>query len=423
MTLQNQLVEWRRMFHCFPEIGWSEFWTTTKIAEQLSSYQFEVLVGIQAIHPDFVRGRDLKVVEKGLQAAKNYGADAKWLERMEGFTGCIGIYDTGRPGPCVALRFDIDCVNVQETDQASHLPNQENFASKNAGLMHACGHDAHIAMGLGVAEWIKNNAQHLKGKIKLFFQPAEEGVRGAAAMAASGQLDDVDFFASSHIGFIAKSGEIILSPTQFLCTTKIDLFFTGKPAHAGSSPHLGRNALAAAASACTQLLGIARHGDGMTRVNIGVLEAGEGRNVIPVNAKLQLEVRGSDKSINQYMVDEVMRIAEGCAISFGVEFKTEIVGEAVNLENDQELVDVLAALAQKNTHINQITTTKLFNGSEDATILADHVQQKGGKAMYFVLGSDIAAGHHQAEFDIDEKQMLTGVELYTGLLTHYLSAK
>ena len=415
ITLER-LIAWRREFHRFPETGWSEFWTTCRIADYLEEMGFEILLGKQIINQEFVRGRQKAVVEQGLANAKAYGANPKWLDKMDGYTGVVAIFDSGKAGNTVALRFDIDCVNVQETDAAEHLPNQHGFRSQNDGFMHACGHDGHMAIGLGVAQWIVDHQTQLNGKIKLVFQPAEEGVRGAAAIAASGIVDDADYFAASHLSFCADSGTIIANPLKFLCTTKIDIRYHGKPAHAGASPHLGRNALLAAAHAVTQLHGISRHGAGMTRINVGVLKAGEGRNVIPTTAEVQLEVRGENAEINQYMVDQVMQIAQGIAISFDVGYETEIMGEAVDLDNDTELVELISELAEKEVGVNQVTPTYGFNGSEDATILGRRVQQHGGKAIYFIVGADRTAGHHQAEFDFDEKQLLTAVNLYTALL-------
>ena len=282
--------------------------------------------------------------------------------------------------------------------------------------MHACGHDTHITIGLGTALWIAQNKDKLTGKVKIIFQPAEEGVRGAAAIAASGIMDDVDYFASSHISFCAMSGTVISNLQNFLSTTKIDIRYKGKPAHAGAAPQLGRNALLAAAHAVTQLHGISRHGEGMTRINVGVLKAGEGRNVIPTQATIQLEVRGENKAINQYMVDQVMQIAKGIAVSFDVEYETEIMGEAVDMINDPELVQLIEEIATAQPQIRQVQPTYAFNASEDATILGRRVQDHGGKAIYFILGADRTAGHHEAEFDIDENQLLTGVNIYTQLL-------
>ncbi|OZN24312.1 peptidase M20 [Actinobacillus seminis] len=418
----SQLTKWRREFHRFPEIGWSEFWTTSRIADYLEEMGFCILLGKQIIHPDFVRGRRQKVVEKGLQNAIAYGAKAKWLEKMNGYTGCVAILDSGKPGKTVALRFDIDCVNVTETADPQHLPNQLNFRSLNDGFMHACGHDAHITIGLGTALWLSQNKDKFSGKVKIVFQPAEEGVRGAAAIAASGVIDDADYFAGSHISFCADSGTVIVNPKNFLSTTKIDIRYQGKPAHAGAAPHLGRNALLAAAHAVTQLHGIARHGDGMTRINVGVLTAGEGRNVIPASAQIQLEVRGENKAINQYMVEQVMQIAQGVAISFDVSYETEIMGEAVDMNNDTQLIDLVSEIALEQPEVQQIQAKYAFNASEDATILGRRVQERGGKAIYFILGADRTAGHHQAEFDFDENQLVTGVNIYTQLVQRLLSA-
>ena len=418
----SKLTKWRREFHRFPEIGWSEFWTTSRIADYLEEMGFDILLGKQIIHPDFVRGRQQKVVEKGLQNAIAYGAKTKWLDKMDGYTGCVAILDSGKPGKTLALRFDIDCVNVTETTDPQHLPNQLDFRSLNDGFMHACGHDAHITIGLGTALWLSQNKDKFSGTVKIVFQPAEEGVRGAAAIAASGVIDDADYFASSHISFCADSGTVIANPKNFLSTTKIDIRYQGKPAHAGAAPHLGRNALLAAAHAVTQLHGIARHGDGMTRINVGVLTAGEGRNVIPANAQIQLEVRGENKAINQYMVDQVMQIAQGVATSFDVSYETEIMGEAVDMNNDAQLIDLVSEIALAQPEVQQIQAEYAFNASEDATILGRRVQEQGGKAIYFILGADRTAGHHQAEFDFDENQLLTGVNIYTQLVQRLLGA-
>ncbi|MEG9546417.1 M20 family metallo-hydrolase [Mannheimia sp. HC-2023] len=417
----EKLIQWRREFHQFPETGWSEFWTTSKIADYLSEIGFDILLGKQIINPDFVRGRNQAIVEKGIKRAREYGANPKWLEKMEGYTGCVAIFDSGKPGKTIALRFDIDCVDVAETKDPNHRANQLGFASRNEGEMHACGHDGHITIGLGVAHWLMENKDKLKGKVKIVFQPAEEGVRGAATIAASGILDDADYFAGSHISFCANSGTVLANPKNFLSTTKIDIRYKGKPAHAGAAPHLGHNALLAAAHAVTQLHGISRHGEGMSRINVGVFKAGSGRNVIPADSEIKLEVRGENKEINQYMVDQVMQIAKGIAVSFDVEYETEIMGEAVDMNNDAELVSLIKEIAIAQPQVHSSDKEYSFNASEDATILGRRVQENGGKAIYFIIGADRTAEHHQAEFDFDEEQLLTGVNIYTSLIQKLLA--
>ena len=412
----QQLVSLRRELHRMPEIGWSEFATTARVIGLLRGYGYEVLAGPKVIARDHTLGREPAIVAEGLAFARSRGVDEALLAEMEELTGCVGIWRTGRPGPVVALRFDIDCVNVQESTDPSHPPSALGFASERPGLMHACGHDGHTAIGLTLARWVAEHADELGGTIKFLFQPAEEGVRGAAAMAASGIVDDVDVFVGAHLAMMAATGEIVTAPHGFLCTTKLDLRFRGKPAHAGVEPQLGRNALAAACHAVTQLLGISRHGGGMTRINVGEMSAGEGRNVIPVNALLKLEVRGENAEINQYMVDQVNAIAEGVARSFGVAFEIEKMGEAVDLANDAALVDVIASVAGSVQSVGKVAAAANFGGSEDATILARRVQAHGGQAAYFVIGSTRPAGHHQSEFDIDEASLEIGFELFKGLL-------
>lgn len=415
----NQLIAWRREFHQFPEIGWSEFLTTSSLIKKLRAMGLTVSAGTKVIHPEFAHGRKKEIVEQGLAFARAQGVDEALLAEMEEFPGCMAEFDSGRPGPTVALRFDIDCVNVSECDNETHLPNQENFASKCSGLMHACGHDGHMAIGLGIAQWLVEHKESLSGRVKLLFQPAEEGVRGARPMAESGVADDANYFLGMHIGFIAKSGEVVVNPSGFLCTTKFDFRFYGAPAHAGAEPQLGRNALAGACHAATQMLGISRHGKGMSRINVGTIRAGEGRNVVPAYGELQVEVRGENEEINRFMAEQVKRMAEGAAHSFNLELETEVMGEAVDLVNDQELVDLLTEVVAENPDLTCIPQ-RSFGGSEDATILAKRVQNQGGKAIYFVVGADLQAGHHQAKFDFDEKQLATAAELYIGCLKKLL---
>ena len=410
------MISIRRELHQFPEEGWTEFCTTAFIVEHLRKLGYEVLMGEKVVSRKDCLGRDPKLVAQAIETAKARGVSEALLAEMQELTGCVAVLDTGRPGPTVALRFDIDCNNVQENPSQDHRASREGWASKRPGLMHACGHDSHISSGLAIARWAMEHKDELNGKLKIVFQPAEEGVRGAAAVAASGVVDDCDYFLSSHIAMVAKSGEIVTSPIGFLCTTKFDVTFKGRPAHAGIEPNAGRNALAAACHAVTQLLGIPRHGSGMTRVNVGRLVAGEGRNVIPVNAKLVMEVRGENSEINDYMVEETQNIIAGVSKSFGVEAHVEKMGEAVDLFNDKEMVDMLDDVCSKTEGVKKVLHDVNFGGSEDATILARRVQAHGGKAAYFVLGSDRAGGHHTADFDIDESSLDIGVAIYSEML-------
>ncbi len=416
----DQLINIRRQLHQNPEEGWSEFTTTAFLVNTLRGYGFEVLLGRKVVNPDACLGRAASVVQAGIERARKNGVSEQLLDEMQELTGCVAVLDTGRPGPTLAVRFDIDCIPVTECTDPSHIPAKEGFISKNPGFMHACGHDAHMSMGLAVAHWVMDNKDKLNGKIKILFQPAEEGVRGAAGMAASGILDDCDYFLGSHVAMSAKSGELATNLYGYLCTTKLDVTFHGKPAHAGACPQEGRNALAAAANATVQMLGISRHAGGMTRINVGQLIAGEGRNVIPSKAVMKLEVRGETGEINQYMVDQVNNICQGVALGFGVSYEVEKMGEAVDLTADPELVEVVNAAGRATPGITVIDKPLNFGGSEDATILARRVQAHGGKAAFFLWGSDRPSGHHTATFDIKESDMDPALEVWTHIIPSIL---
>ena len=417
---QESIAALRREIHSKPEPGWAEFVSSARAIEKLESLGFTVKCGREVINPDFIRGANRRQIEEGLAFAKSQGVKEEILERLDGVTGVVGLLETGRPGPVMAIRFELDCVPVTETSNPDHLPNREGFASCRPGYMHACGHDGHQAVGLTLAQWFAEHKDELCGTLKLLFQPAEEGVRGARPMAESGIVDDVDFLYCGHLGCDIPGGTVVTAPEKFLCTTKLDVTFKGRPAHAGVEPNAGRNALACAANAVVQLLGIARHGSGMTRINVGQMIAGEGRNVIPSNALLKMEVRGETGEINQYMYDSAVAIIEGCAHAQGCEYHIEKMGEAVDLTNDDELVDVLREAAGAVEGINVREDAMNFGGSEDATIIARRVQAHGGKAAFFVLGADIPSGHHTSKFDFAEIAVKQGVNVLANAVERIL---
>ena len=167
----------RRDVHRWPEPGWAEFVSSARVIEHLEKAGLKVLCGREVINDAFIRGANRKQIEAGLAAAREKGVSEAILKRLDGVTGVAGILETGRPGPVVALRFELDCVPVTETAAPEHTPNREGFASQNPGYMHACGHDGHQAVGMALADWLAANRDNLSGTVKLLFQPAEEGVR------------------------------------------------------------------------------------------------------------------------------------------------------------------------------------------------------------------------------------------------------
>ncbi len=395
-----------RQLHRRPEEGWTEFETTWLVVQRLRSLgAFEVLLGTKIVCPQAVMGRNPELVEAAVVRALEAGVPQSFIDETEGYTGCVAVLDTGRPGPVTAFRADMDCVLVGETDDPAHLPNQEGFASERSGLMHACGHDAHTAVGLALARWLAGNKDRLCGRIKLIFQPAEEGVRGGAAIAASGIVDDVDQLIGAHVGTYAELGEVALCRGGFLASTKIDIHFEGTPSHAGADPQKGRSALMAACATAMMMQGISRHGEGTTRVCVGTLRAGEGRNVTPVHAVMQTEVRGATLAVNSYMVESVEAIVKGNAVAYGVKGWLEKAGEATTLEDSPELLAVIREAAEETPGVTRIVDECRPSGSEDCTMLIRRVLEHGGRGTFFLYGCH-HNGHHRADFEIQDTQSL-----------------
>lgn len=336
----REMIETRRALHRRPEEGWCEFQTTALILERLRELGYEPLCGTRVINPKAVMGRSPKKVEAAIERAREAGVSEELLARMEGYTGAVAVLETGRPGPVTAWRCDIDCVLVTESCDASHLPAREGFASEYPGWMHACGHDGHAAVGLALARWVMEHKDELVGTIKILFQPAEEGVRGAAAM---------------------------------------------------------------------MIQGIPRNGEGDTRVAVGTLHAGEGRNVTPVHADMELEVRGETAEVNDYMRDSVYRIVDGVARSYEVKAEVELAGEATTLPLCEDLLKIAGDCAKDVPGVEKVMPITKKAGSEDCTILMRRVVAHGGRAAYLLIGAD-QNGHHRADFDIvDEKSLPVGL--------------
>lgn len=418
--ISQSLMEWRRDFHTYAESGWVEFRTASIVASKLASWGFEVSVGRDVMDEHSRMGvPDEVTFEQHKRRALSQGGHPDWIDQLAGgFTGVVGVLDTGRPGPTIGLRFDMDALDIQESSDPNHRPITEGFASINQNMMHACGHDAHTAIGLGVASVLADIKEQLTGRFKLIFQPSEEGVRGAKSMVNAGVVDDVSIFIALHIGLGADLGEFICSDLGFLATTKFDVTFTGKAAHAGANPEQGNNALLAAATATLNMHAISPHSLGSSRINVGVLHAGSARNIIPNKAILKVETRGETTEINEYMGNRAFQIIRSASDMYNVTSNIQMVGEAKTVKPSKELLAFLRDQARHVKEIHTIKETFQSGGSEDATYMMSRVQEKGGQAAYVVFGTPLAAGHHHERFDIDEKVMSIAVKTLVSCITN-----
>ncbi|MCE0490263.1 amidohydrolase [Pantoea sp. Mb-10] len=407
------MQRWRRDLHHFAESGWVEFRTATLVAEELHRLGYQLTLGRAVIDADARMGLPSEaVLAQQEQRALAQGALPQWLPHFSGgFCGVVATLNTGRPGPVMAFRVDMDALDQNESSAADHLPTREGFASCNPGMMHACAHDGHTAIGLALAGVLKEMEHRLSGTIKLIFQPAEEGVRGAKAMVAAGVVDDVDLFTAIHLGTGVPAGEIVCGSDSFLATTKLDVTFTGVGAHAGGNPEQGRNALLAAAQATLALHTLPQHSGGVARVNVGVLQAGSGRNVVADCALMKVETRGANNQVNDDIYQQAQRVIAGAAAMYGVEHAITLMGGARSCAPSPAWVAFIHQQAAALGLFRSVVDTKAqAAGSEDATYMMERVQQRGGQASYVIFGCDLAAGHHNARFDFDETVMAAAVQ-------------
>ena len=401
----DEMITARRTIHRRPEEGWTEFETMWYVCSHLDQWGIPYLTGTKVINPKFAMGRNEQLVKDAMVRALKQGVPQEFLDKTEGYTGAVAVIDTGRPGPVTAFRFDMDALPVRESDAPEHPPVKEGFASERPGLMHACGHDGHTAVGLTVAHWLWDHKEQFCGKFKILFQPAEEGVRGARPMAESGIVDDANWLVGSHIGGNFKPGEICVQTGGFLASTKFDITFIGQEAHAGNAPHKGHSALVAAACATMMIQGIPRHGDGDTRVAVGKLNAGEGRNIVAAHATMQMEVRGSTQEVNDFMAENVEHIIEGVERAYQVKANIERVGESSTLVLCPKIFDVLEEAMHKVPGAKVLPRYSAPAGSEDCSWLIRRVAEHGGQAGFFLFGA-LNHGHHRPDFDIQDTQTL-----------------
>lgn len=406
--IEEELIRLRRHFHKYAEPAWMEFLTTVKIIEELKNYNLDLYYG-KEIYFNKRMGLPEKSILESYKNSISISDIEKKKEILDSYTGLIAVLDTKKIGPNIGFRFDIDANELCESNSLGHLPNILNFSSKNSFAMHACGHDAHMSIGIELAKILASNIKKLKGKIIFIFQPAEEGVRGAYSLMNNPIIDKLDYLAGMHIGMDVKSGEIGVGSHGFLATKKIDIIFKGKASHAGASPEKGHNALLAASSAVLNFNSLAQHSMGEARINVGKLNAGSGRNIIANKAKIEMEIRGENDHIISYLYDGVNRIVEGSAISYDCSYEIEIKGQAPSLISyDEEFIKNLRNYYKEKSY--KLVDANL-KGSEDIAYLLNEVRKKGGKTVHFILGSNLKDSHHSEEFDINEKDMLRGVDL------------
>lgn len=420
--LLPQMTAQRRDFHKYAEAGWFEMRTSSIIARKLTDLGYEVLTGEDVCLKEARMGvPSEEKLDARYEKALEQGADPEFLPRTRGgMTGVIGILRCGE-GPTVAMRFDIDALGVVEATEPEHRPAREGWASVNPGFMHACGHDGHASIGLGVAQVLMAVRDQLHGTVKLIFQPAEEGVRGAKSIVEKGHLDNVDFFLGQHISAVLPSApntKVAAGIYSSLATTKLDVTYRGRSAHA-ASPNSGKNALQAAACAVMNLYAIPRHGGGATRINVGTLHAGSGRNVIADTAVMELEIRGANTQINEYMTECATRVLESAAQMYDCTCEIRLMGAAEALCSDKSLADRVEQMCAA-IGVPAVPSYP-GGGSEDVSYMMNKVQSQGGQAVFFRSLTKIDGGAHNRCYDMEESVLSTGVKVFCAVTADLMS--
>jgi aminobenzoyl-glutamate utilization protein A len=412
VTVDEDLRRLRRDLHRHPEPAWREFYTTARILAAIDDLDLAALaVGPEALDADARSGvPDAETLAVWRERARENGVEEDVLDALAaGQTGLVATLAGSEPGPTVALRVDIDGLPRAESTDESHAPVAEGFRSDHPDAMHACGHDAHATIGVGVLRRLA--AAEFPGTVTIIFQPAEEVIGGGRAVAAGGLVDDVDYLLALHVGLDHPTGEIVAGIGDFLAVSQFEATFEGEPAHAGAHPSEGRNAMQAMATAVQNLYAIPRHEEGATRVNAGTVAGGTASNIVAESVTLAGEVRGETTALMEYMDDRARTVLESAAAMHDCEVTVEFLGEAPSAESDGDLVDVVAAVAGETAGVDSVVDRAPLGGSEDATYLMDRVQERGGLATYVCVGTDHPGGHHTATFDVDEASIQIGVDL------------
>jgi len=416
----NKYIEYRREFHRYPELAWREIRTSARVAEILEEMGYICLMGNDVIDVDALSFEKLSDEERKTEKERaiTQGAKSEYVERTDGYPGVIAELDTGREGPVSALRFDIDCLPDQEPKKVGYRPFDEDYISCNDGRVHACGHDAHTAIGLGLAQALMERKETLKGKIRIIFQPAEESYYGAQSIVNKGHLDDAINFISVHMaltgdGYPLPSNTICCGCKDFVSDCQLDVTFKGKAAHPCGASQEGKNALLAACTAALNMHTIAPHEAGLFRINVGLLNAGVAANTIAPNAFMSVEYRGQNKQISEYGRERVFDILDGASRSYDLEYSVNDLGEIPASQSDDAMMEVIRSAAGKVPWFEKIYFEGNIGGTDDAAIMMNKVQDNGGIATYAGIGTDTTQPLHNAEFDIDEDAIPAAIHMLT----------
>jgi len=422
-SLKSKMRFYRRLIHFNPEKGWIEYCTAVLVSRELCDLGFKVKRGAELMNMSFAMGLPSDE-ENSLAFSK--ALEKYHIDELSPFkdnrTAVAGVLNLGKE-KTIAVRFDMDALPICESALVGHIPFDEGFSSINKGVMHSCGHDLHVAMGLGLACLLSESIDYLQANVILVFQPAEEGVRGAAAIVKSGFLDEVDCVMSTHVWSNMKVGEVVCCQNGTSSTHKFDAVFKGKSSHAGICPEKGNNALLAAATAVVDLHSLVDSFEEEVRVNVGKIEGGVARNIIADYSKLELELRSKDIDTENLLKDRVIGVIQDAAVQQSCKYEIIKQGEALGAKGTENISRIIKNVAVNSSFFNNVVLSDEVNrGCEDFSTMMNYIINRGGEACFIGVGASIDGkefSHHSCDFDVSEDVMLPVVKLLYNVICAY----
>jgi amidohydrolase len=396
--IEPKLIEWRRHFHEFPELSNRETKTGAYIAAHLKS------LGIEVQYP----------------VAK---------------TGVVGILKGDKPGPVIALRADMDALPVAERNSLPFASKEKaTYNSRETGVMHACGHDAHMAILMSVAEILAKNKSELKGIVKFLFQPAEEGApleegtAGAELMVKEGVLENpkVDVVFGLHMQSLLPSGQLAYRSEGIMAAIDgLKIKVIGRGAH-GATPWDSNDPIMIGSQIVAGLQTIISRQTNLTKapavITIGSFHSGNRGNIIPEIAEMEGTIRTFDKEMQKMLHQKIKLTAEKIAESAEAMAEVTIQTGSPVTYNDPKLTAMMAPTLQRTVGLDNAKVIAPTTMAEDFS-----VYQEKAPGLFFFLGAypadmklDKPPVHHTADFMMDEKSFVTGVRAMLNLTMDYM---
>ncbi len=397
--IEQKVIAWRHDFHEHPELGNREVRTAEIIAKHLQSLGLEVKTKV-------------------------------------GVTGVVGILKGGKPGPVVALRADMDALPVEEKNNLPYRSKARGvYNGVETPVMHACGHDGHVAILMGVAEILTGIKKDLKGTVKFIFQPAEEGAPfgeegGAKLMVKEGVLDNpkVDVIFGLHLESALEVGKIAYRPGGIMAgAADMKITILGKPSH-GAEPWLSVDPVLVSAQIMYGLQTIVSRNVMLTEnpavVTIGAINGGNRSNIIPEKVEMLGTVRTLSNRDEELVFRRVKEIVTKTAEAAGATANVELPYSTYYpiTANNETLTATMLPTLQKSAGRENVILTPAVTGAEDFSYFSQEVP-----GLYFFVGGmpnghdpKTAAPHHTPQFIIDDRAFTTGVKAMCNLVVDYL---